>query len=79
MNNPTKKGYTFTGWTGSNGTTPSKTVTISKGSTGNKSYKANWSINSYNVTINPNGGIYNGSSSSVTTSNSPLVCSTGLS
>ena len=42
LKNPTKAGYTFTGWKGSNGTTPSKTVTISKGSTGNKSYTANW-------------------------------------
>ena len=40
--NPTKDGYTFTGWTGSNGTTPSTTVTIPKGSTGNKTYTANW-------------------------------------
>ena len=42
LNNPTKEGYTFTGWTGSNGTTPSTTVTIPKGSTGNKTYTANW-------------------------------------
>ena len=27
---PTKTGYTFTGWTGSNGTTPTLTITISK-------------------------------------------------
>ena len=32
LNNPTKPGYTFTGWTGSNGTTPETTVTITKGS-----------------------------------------------
>ena len=32
LNNPTKPGYTFTGWTGSNGTTPQTTVTITKGS-----------------------------------------------
>ena len=61
---PTKTGYTFTGWTGSNGTTPQKNVTISKGSTGSKSYTANWSINSYTLTVNPNGGLWNGSSSS---------------
>ena len=61
---PTKTGYTFIGWTGSNGTTPQKSVSISKGSTGNKSYTANWSINSYTLTVNPNGGLWNGSSSS---------------
>ena len=38
--NPTKSGYTFTGWTGSNGTTPQTNVTIPKGSSGNKNYTA---------------------------------------
>lgn len=37
-----KIGYDFVGWTGSNGTTPQKVVTISKGSVGNKSYTPNW-------------------------------------
>ena len=50
LNNPTKIGYTFIGWTGSNGNTPSTNVTISSGSTGNKSYIANWKINQYHVT-----------------------------
>jgi uncharacterized repeat protein (TIGR02543 family) len=45
LNNPVKIGYTFVGWTGSNGTTPQKAVSIYKGSTGNKSYKANWTAN----------------------------------
>ena len=39
---PTRQYYDFTGWTGSNGTTPQKSVTIYAGSVGNKSYKANW-------------------------------------
>ena len=43
--NPTKQGYTFAGWTGSNGTTPTYTVTIAKGSTGNRNYIANWTPN----------------------------------
>ncbi|MDE6141943.1 MAG: InlB B-repeat-containing protein, partial [Bacilli bacterium] len=51
LNNPTRVGHTFTGWTGSNGGTAQTLVTIPKGSTGNKSYTANWSVNSYNVTI----------------------------
>jgi uncharacterized repeat protein (TIGR02543 family) len=42
LNNPVKAGYSFVGWTGSNGTTPQKTVTILKGSMGNKTYTANW-------------------------------------
>lgn len=44
---PTKTGYTFTGWTGSNGTTPQDTVTINKGTRGNLNYTANWSANTY--------------------------------
>ncbi|KIR03006.1 hypothetical protein P261_01821 [Lachnospiraceae bacterium TWA4] len=42
LKNPTKSGYIFTGWTGSNGDTPQTTVTIKKGTTGNLSYTANW-------------------------------------
>ena len=51
LNNPTKAGYTFTGWTGSNGDTAQKTVTIASGSTGNKTYTANWTINGYKYTV----------------------------
>ena len=57
LNNPTKQGYTFNGWTGSNGTIPGD-VTITKGSTGNKNYTANFTINSYTLIIDPNGGTY---------------------
>ena len=40
--NPTRSGYIFSGWTGSNGTTAQTSVKITKGSTGNKTYTANW-------------------------------------
>ena len=50
LNNPTREGYTFTGWTGSNGNTPQTSVTIAKGTIGNKTYTANWQINQYTVT-----------------------------
>ena len=50
LSNPTKTGYTFAGWTGSNGTTKQISVSITKGSTGNKSYTANYTINQYDVT-----------------------------
>lgn len=42
LNEPTKTGYVFTGWTGSNGVTPQRKLTISKGSAGDRMYEANW-------------------------------------
>ena len=56
LNNPTRTGHTFEGWTGSNGTTKQTTVTIPKGSTGNKSYTANWKANTYTLTYNNQSG-----------------------
>lgn len=48
---PTKTGYTFTGWTGSNGTAPQMTVTVNKGTRGNLNYTANWQVNMYTNSI----------------------------
>lgn len=56
LNNPTRANYTFAGWTGSNGTTKQTTVTIPKGSTGNKSYVANWTPTNYTISYTLNGG-----------------------
>lgn len=53
---PTKKGNDFIGWSGSNGTTPIKDVVISKGTTGNLSYIANWNLINYTISYNLNGG-----------------------
>ncbi len=55
LTNPTKDGYTFVGWTGSNGTTPELSVTIASGSTGSKSYTANWRQNKVVINIQRNG------------------------
>ena len=44
LNNPTKEGYMFLGWTGSNGDLPEKEVTIEKGITGALEYIANWAM-----------------------------------
>ena len=51
LKNPTRSGFTFLGWTGSNGNKPSKSVTISKGTTGNLVYTANWSPNLTNIFV----------------------------
>lgn len=42
LNNPTKEGYTFQGWTGSNGDVAQAEVSVAKGSYGNKTFTANW-------------------------------------
>lgn len=39
---PTKDYYRFLGWTGTNGTTPQKNLSITTGSIGDRSYVANW-------------------------------------
>ena len=63
LKNPTKTGYTFTGWTGSNGSTAQTTVKIPKGSIGNKTYTANYKINTYKVNVTVLNGTITGSTS----------------
>lgn len=53
---PTRNGYEFVGWTGERITTPQTRVKISKGSTGNKAYTANWKVIRYTITLVTNGG-----------------------
>ena len=64
LNNPTRTGYTFVGWTGSNGTTAQTSVSIVKGSTGDKSFTANWTPTPYTITYNLNGGSVSGNPTS---------------
>lgn len=47
--NPKKEGWKFTGWTGTNLTTPSKTVTIEQGSKGDLEYFAHYEEFSYDI------------------------------
>ena len=49
LNNPSKDGYMFLGWTGSNGAIPQRTVKIEKGSTENKEYTAVYGEGNYRV------------------------------
>ena len=56
LTNPTKPGYTFKGWSGTGLTgDTNKTVTISKGSTGNRTYTANWTPITYTISYTLNG------------------------
>ncbi len=42
LNNPTRTGYEFIGWTSDNSTVPMIIMTLNKGSIGNKTFTANW-------------------------------------
>lgn len=49
LNEPTRKGYTFGGWTGSNGVTEQRTVEIPKGTYGELEYTAHWDTITYEI------------------------------
>ena len=53
---PTRNGYEFSGWTGEGITTPQTQVIIPTGSTGNRTYTANWKVIEYTITLDTNGG-----------------------
>ena len=48
---PTRNGYEFVGWTGEGITTPQTQVIIPTGSTGNRTYTANWEIITYTISV----------------------------
>ena len=56
LNNPTKLGYTFTGWEGTDLTEKTLEVTVATGHWGNRSYTATWEPNPYKVRFDINGG-----------------------
>ena len=58
LNNPSKEGYTFTGWTEGNSNILNKNIIIEKGSVGNKIYTAHYTINTYSVTFMNEGNVY---------------------
>ena len=49
LETPKRTGYTFTGWSGTGLSENKMTVTITKGSTENRSYTANWKENTYTI------------------------------
>ena len=54
--NPTKLGYTFLGWTGTDLTEATKEVTVTTGHWGDRSYTATWEPNPYKVHFDANNG-----------------------
>ncbi|MBQ9730084.1 MAG: InlB B-repeat-containing protein, partial [Clostridia bacterium] len=56
LNNPTRTGYTFSGWTGTGLDEATLTVTVAQGSTGNRTYTATWMPITYTIAYTLNGG-----------------------
>ena len=54
--NPTREGYDFLGWTGTDLDGVTTTVTIASGSTGDRLYTAHWEPHTYTVHFDANGG-----------------------
>ena len=53
---PVRTGYIFLGWTGEGITEPQKTMEIPQGSTGDRTYTANWQVIEYTITLDASGG-----------------------
>ncbi|MBQ8293056.1 MAG: InlB B-repeat-containing protein [Bacilli bacterium] len=73
LGTPTKKGYTFVGWTGTGLDEVTEVVEIS-GETGDREYTAVFKANIYTITFNANGG--NGSGKVQVTFNTNAVLNT---
>ena len=48
---PVRTGYIFLGWTGEGITEPQETIEIPQGSTGDRTYTANWQVIEYTITL----------------------------
>lgn len=60
LNNPTKRGYEFKGWSGSNLTgSENQVVSIEMGTYGELTFTANWTAIEYSITYNLNEGTNN--------------------
>ncbi len=56
---PTREGYTFGGWYNNSNLVGMAFTTISSDDYGNKEFWAKWEVNTYDVTLNTNGGEIN--------------------
>lgn len=74
LNNPTRNGYAFAGWTGTGLSEPTMAVTIDSGSSGNREYTATWTqIPVDNGGSDTGGDTGGGGGSHATTSNTTDV------
>ena len=65
LNNPTRAGYTFEGWTYEGQSTPVKSVSFTHAYV-DKTFVAHWTPNSYTITFDANGGTVDTSTLKVT-------------
>ena len=56
LKNPVRAGYTFAGWTGTGLGGAESTVTVERGSTGNRTYTATWTATENKIVFHANGG-----------------------
>ena len=74
LNPPTRTGYTFIGWSGTDlSGSDNLTVTIPAGSIGNRSYTAHWSLNTYSITYDLDGGTAFGNPDSYTVESAAIT------
>lgn len=59
INDPSKTGYSFKGWTGTDLTEPTENLVIPQGSVGDRAYEAHWIANEYKVLFDANTGAGN--------------------
>lgn len=62
LQNPTRAGYRFLGWSGTGIDGRTTQVTIPSGSAGDRSYVAHWEIREYRIDYRLDGGYFTGSS-----------------
>ena len=73
LNNPTKNGYQFDGWTGTDLSGKTQSVIIASGSTGDRSYTANFTPITYAISYELNGGTNNADNPSSYTIETPTI------
>ena len=73
LSRPTRDGYIFTGWSGTDLQSITLDVTITKGSSGNREYTANWTPITYNINYELNGGILDTQHNSYTVEDMPYT------
>ena len=71
--NPTREGYEFLGWTGTDLTEPTKIVVIGNEMTGDREYTANWEPIEYTIEYDLQGGEASGNPSVYTVESEDIV------